>query len=157
MLLNKSMMVLVTLALFTGIVALGAGAASAGTAKNSNTSGYVVIPVSPDTFSTVGQISPMVSQYSIVQGQTNWHTKYIGSGCPGYYADLNWGNPSNSLQLTIFTPDGATLGPYYDSSDGQTNGRILLYITKGGGNLPVGTYYHEVYGLSVSGVQYYTF
>jgi hypothetical protein len=39
------------------------------------------------------------STYTIRQYQTNWHGKYISSGCPGYYLDLNWGNSANSLQL----------------------------------------------------------
>jgi hypothetical protein len=93
---------------------------------------------------------------TIRQGQTNWHGKYISQGLPGYYADLNWGNSANSLQLRIYCPDGSVKGPYYDNADGRIDGRINLYIHADGG-LPGGTYYHEVYGYSVYGIEDYTF
>jgi hypothetical protein len=94
---------------------------------------------------------------SIRQYQTNWHGKYISPGCPGYYLDLNWGNSANSLQLRVYGADGKVYGPFYDSSDGRMDGRILFWVSSYSGTIPSGTYYHEVYGQRVSGVEDYTF
>jgi hypothetical protein len=69
--------------------------------------------------------------------------------------DLYWGNPSNSLSLTAIAPDG-TIGPFYDSSDGVTDGRIYLTISRTGGIAP-GTWVFRVYGVSVVGTQSYNF
>jgi hypothetical protein len=63
---------------------------------------------------------------SISQGQTNWYTYAISSGTSSLTVDLNWGNPANSLALTVIAPDG-TIGPYYDTSG---TGRITLLIKK---------------------------
>jgi hypothetical protein len=71
------------------------------------------------------------------------------------HIDLNWGNPSNSLRLKIYTPDGYTLGPYYDNADGSIDGRINIYVNNPNG-IAQGTWYYEVYGYSVSGTQSYT-
>ena len=68
--------------------------------------------------------------------------------------DLYWGNPSNSLRLIIFTPDGYVLGPFYDSSDGSTNGEVYINICRDNG-VAQGNWYTEVYGYSVSGLQSY--
>ena len=66
---------------------------------------------------------------SITQGQSNWYSYVVPSGKTSITTDLNWGDTSDSLSLTIFAPDG-TLGPYYDSADGVTNGRINLAISR---------------------------
>jgi len=78
--------------------------------------------------------------------------------------DLKWGNPSNSLRLTIYSPDGYVFGPYFDNADGVINGRINLNINNPNG-IAKGTWYYEVYevyegyevyGYSVIGTQSYT-
>ena len=70
--------------------------------------------------------------------------------------DLNWGNSASSLRLRILTPDGYTLGPFYDISDGIIDGRINVYIGRDGG-VAQGTYQSEVYGERVIGTEDYTF
>jgi len=97
----------------------------------------------------------LFSSGSISQGQTNWYTTAVSSGKTSFNTDLYWGNPSNSLALTIYAPD-SVLGPYYDSADGATDGRIRLRFSKPLG-LTTGTWYSGVYGQSVSGVQSYTY
>lgn len=92
----------------------------------------------------------------IVQGQGAWYSNYIPS-CSGFYVDVNWGNPANSLQLTIYAPDGSVIGPVYDGADSRIDGRIYLFVAKQYGNVPAGTYYGKVYGYQVSGSQSYTF
>jgi len=92
---------------------------------------------------------------SITQGRTNWHTKSVSSFITSLNVDLNWGNPSNSLRLKIYSPDGYTFGPYYDNFDGSYNGRINFYINNANG-IAKGTWYYEVYGDRVSGTQTYS-
>jgi hypothetical protein len=160
MLLKKGTIVLVLLVLLVSVGIASASAAKANPPKNGDSNGLTIVSgysaQSPNTFSALGTVSPMTSLYTIRQGQTNWHGKYISQGLPGYYCDLNWGNSANSLQLRIYTADGHVYGPYYDNADGRIDGRIYLWVSKSGG-LPGGTYYHEVYGYRVSGVEDYTF
>ncbi len=157
MLIKRSLVVLVLLVLLAGTVMVSAGAVKADPGKKSDelviVSGYSMEPVI--TQDAAMSVSAM-SIYTIRQFQTNWHSKYINQGCPGYYLDLNWGNSANSLQLRVYTPDGRVYGPFYDGSDGRVDGRIYLWVWKTGG-LPGGNYYHEVYGYRVSGVEDYTF
>jgi hypothetical protein len=85
---------------------------------------------------------------------TNWETKPVSSYITTLNADLFWGNPSNSLQLMIYSPDGYVFGPFYDDSDGYHDGQIDLNIYNSNG-IAEGTWYYEVYGYSVSGTQSY--
>lgn len=120
--------------------------------SSASDSGYTVEP-----HQDVG-LSPMSIQTvytSITQGVTNWHTKAVSSSITTLVVDLNWGNPANSLRLTIYSPNGYTFGPYYDSSDGTSNGRINLNIVNSAG-IPQGTWYYEVYGAGVTGTQSYS-
>jgi hypothetical protein len=103
----------------------------------------------PDT------IRPMIVYGSISQGQTQWQSKLVNYYTTSLPFDLYWGNPSNSLRLRIFTPDGYVLGPFYDASDGTYNGEIYLAVTRSGG-VAQGTWYTEVYGDRVSGSQSYS-
>lgn len=91
----------------------------------------------------------------VVQGQTCWHYNIVSGYYTSLNVDLNWGNPSNSLRLKVYSPDGHTFGPYYDSSDGSINGRINIYIRNSNG-IAQGAWVYEVYGYSVSGTQSYT-
>ena len=68
--------------------------------------------------------------------------------------DLNWGDQTDSLRLTIHTADGYVLGPYFDNADGATDGRINLDITNPNG-IAKGTWNYEVYGYSVDGTEDY--
>jgi len=83
------------------------------------------------------------------------YSRVISSGTSSMVVDLNWVNTANSLSLTIVAPD-ETLGPYYDLSDGQTDGRISLGISSSAGLTP-GTWKFYVKGDRVSGVQTYNF
>jgi hypothetical protein len=100
-------------------------------------------------------ISPMTVYSTITQGMTNWHTKSVTSFITTLNVDLRWGNPSNSLRLKIYSPDGYVFGPYYDSFDGYTDGRINLNIINTNG-IARGTWYYEVYGDRVAGTQAYS-
>ncbi|HII00406.1 TPA: hypothetical protein HA351_01715, partial [Methanosarcinaceae archaeon] len=71
--------------------------------------------------------------------------------------DLNWGDTSDSLTLSISTPSGSNLGTYHDNSDGTVNGRIHLSIDPAQGYVEQGTWKFKVYGESVSGTEEYTF
>ncbi len=92
---------------------------------------------------------------TITQGQTNWHTKDVTTFITTLNVDLNWGNPSNSLRLRIYSPDGCVFGPYFDIDDGSINGRINRYINNPNG-IAKGTWRYEVYGYSVVGTQSYS-
>jgi hypothetical protein len=112
--------------------------------------------VTPATNLTLPDIIRPMTQSTITQSQINLYSTYISPGTSSLTTDLNWGNPSNSLSLTIIAPD-ETLGPYYDASDGTLNGRIDLMVTNPGGSLTPGTWEFEVYGNHVQGPQIYNF
>ncbi len=92
----------------------------------------------------------------ICQGETKWGYKTISGYVKTLGAVIWWGNPSNSLRVRIFTPDGYVLGPVYDNWDGVLDGKIPVTISREGG-LAQGTYGYEIYGDRVSGMQYFTF
>ena len=102
----------------------------------------------------IPSLTPLVSS-TITQGQVVAYSRGVSSGTTSMNMDLNWGNPANSLSLTIVAPD-ATLGPYYDSADGITNGRIALSVSSPAG-LTAGTWKFYVSGYSVTGTQAYSF
>jgi hypothetical protein len=114
--------------------------------------GYIVNPAQDLNLPSV--VLPM-SSGTISQGQTLFYSKYVPAGTTLLVPDLNWGDPTDSLTLTISAPD-ATLGPYSDASDGLINGRIYLSVSKPSG-LSAGTWYFRVYGEQVNGVQSYSF
>ncbi len=114
--------------------------------------GYSVTPAGNLHLPAV--VSPMTAG-TITQGETDWYAVVVPSGRSSITVDLYWGNPSNSLSLTAIAPDG-TIGPFYDSSDGATDGRIYLTISRAGGIAP-GTWYFRVYGVTVLGTQSYNF
>ncbi|MCK9581462.1 MAG: peptidase domain-containing protein [Methanoregula sp.] len=114
--------------------------------------GYTVLPGPAGNTESFGIQSVFAT---ITQGATNWHTKSISSYITSLNVDLNWGNPSNSIRLKVYSPDGYTFGPYYDSFDGSNNGRINFYINNPNG-IALGTWYYEVYGDRVTGTQTYS-
>jgi hypothetical protein len=114
--------------------------------------GYIVKPVEN---TSINSMSIQSIYATITQGMTNWHTKTVSSCITSLNVDLNWGNSGNSLRLKIYSPDGYTFGPYYDSFDGVNDGRINLNIINNNG-IAQGTWYYEVYGNSVTGTQAYS-
>ena len=102
--------------------------------------GTIALPVAPDRVSS-----------SIRQGQTLSYSTAVPVGKTRFTSDLSWGNVATGLTLTIDSP-GGTFGPYSDATDGTTDGRILLRITRAGG-LPSGTWWSDIYGQTVSGSQ----
>jgi hypothetical protein len=69
----------------------------------------------------------------IAAGDTNWHSASVGNAVKSLNVDLKWNNPGGKLRLMVYTPDGKVLGPYYDDSDGTTDGRINLNIANPSG------------------------
>lgn len=114
--------------------------------------GYVVSTIDEDT--RCADIARL-SVSTITQGQRDYYSTYVPSGKTSFSHYLSWGSVSNSLALTIGTPSGI-LGTYYDSSDGSTDGRINLRITRAGGLAP-GTWPSSVYGHRVSGTETYSY
>lgn len=96
------------------------------------------------------------SMDSLVQGETDYFSKYVPAGTSQLVVDLNWGTPANSLALMITSPTGQ-YGPYHDGSDGRTDGRIVLSITRSGQALPAGTWTFGIFGERVTGVEDYSF
>ena len=117
---------------------------------------YIVSPSTENSFDTESFIFPQRSTQSISQGQTITHNVNVGSGVNYLEADLNWGDTSDSLTLSVYTPSGSKIGTYRDSSDGSVNGRIHLNIDPSQGYVQQGTWSFKVYGESVSGTQSYT-
>ena len=133
--LRKSGIIFVMLIAVAIMVTASASAVSADTTQKTGTNGWVVTPseiqahklsriystgVSSSSISTLSAanvFSPGVNY--IIQGQTSGTLAHMYLARPEFTVDLNWGNSANSLQLTVFAPDGSVLGPYYDSADGR--------------------------------------
>jgi len=148
---NKRMLTVFLLSVVLVTAAIGSASALSVDLNKANNGGYTVTPATD----TIRAVSPMTVSDSISQGETNWHSQDVNVFSTSLHVDLNWGNPSNSLRLKIYTPDGYTLGPYYDNADGPIDGRINIYVNNPNG-IAQGTWYYEVYGYSVSGTQSYT-
>lgn len=119
--------------------------------KNENT--YSTTPANISDINE-GAVRTKTVYNTIKQGQTKWHTKSLGHYTTTY-THLNWGDTSDSLKLTIYTPDGKILGPYFDNSDGSLNGRIDLCIRNSNG-LATGTWSYRICGQRVSNIQEYS-
>nr|WP_321498002.1 peptidase domain-containing protein [uncultured Methanolobus sp.] len=102
-----------------------------------------------------GGISIMSLSNYITQGETNWHSTYVGTYTDTLTVDLNWGDTSDSLKLYVYSPSNELFGPYYDNSDGRKNGRIRVNIYNGNG-IEQGTWMYRVYGYSVIGTEDYS-
>lgn len=101
---------------------------------------------------------PVIDIYdSITQGQTKTYYTDVGTGVNWLEVDLNWGDKTDSLSLTIYKPSGSSIGTYYDSSDGIIDGRIHIDIVPSQGYVESGRWRFEVYGVSVVGTEDYTF
>ncbi|AKB54123.1 hypothetical protein MSBR2_1287 [Methanosarcina barkeri 227] len=124
---------------------------------NSTGENYIVSPWIENSFDIENSLLSILSTQSISQGQTITHNVNIGSGVNYLEVDLNWGDTSDSLTLSVYTPSGSKLGTYHDSSDGSVNGRIHFSIDPSQGYVQQGTWKFKVYGESVSGTQSYTF
>ncbi len=145
----KKIGIIAILLLFSATMAVAA--VSEDKIKTAKTGGYTVGPAN----GTGEDIGILWVNATITQGQTNWHTKDVTTFITTLNVDLNWGTPSNSLRLTIYSPDGYVFGPYFDIDDGSINGRINRYINNPNG-IAKGTWHYEVYGYSVSGTEDYS-
>ena len=112
------------------------------------TDAYIVTPASNDSKPPIVPLT----QGTITQGETDWHSLYVPPGVDELWVDLTWGDPSNSLTLTIYPPGGPTLGPYHDAGDAE----IFLCISRSSG-LASGIWDFKVYGEHVQGVEDYSF
>lgn len=118
---------------------------------------YVVSPWIENSLDTGDSIFGILSTQYITQGQTITHNVNVGSGIDYLEVDLNWGDTSDSLALSIYTPSGSKIGTYHDDSDGSVNGRIHINIDPSQGYVEQGIWKFKVYGESVSGTEEYTF
>lgn len=59
--------------------------------------------------------------------KTALFSKYVAAGIPYIIVSLYSNDPADPVSMTVITPD-KTLGPFYDVSDGKTDGRIDLKI-----------------------------
>lgn len=112
---------------------------------------YMIIPAAIDSNS----VGIRTVTDTITQGETNWHAKQVNTYTQNLLIDLNWGDTSDSLRLKVYNPSNTLIGTFYDSADGQKNGRIRIYLKNSNG-IPQGTWNYQVYGYSVSGVEDYT-
>ncbi len=113
--------------------------------------GYKILPAE----STNNDIGMKSIYDTITQGETNWHGKIISTYTQTLIINLNWGDTSDSLRLSVYNPSGSRIGTYYDSADGTKNGRIKLNIINSNG-IEKGTWRYRVYGYSVSGTEDYS-
>ncbi|PKL58784.1 MAG: peptidase domain-containing protein [Methanomicrobiales archaeon HGW-Methanomicrobiales-5] len=138
----------ISLTILICIALLVSGVSALNVEKTGN---YTVTPAGDLRFPSM---TPFVTS-TISQGQVVAYSRVVSPGTSSMITDLNWGNPANSLSLTIVAPDGV-LGPFYDSADGTTNGRIALSISSPTGLTP-GTWKFYIEGYHVTGTQTYSF
>jgi len=147
-----------------GLIAVPTVSAEKGYSENSKNKvvldsadkNYIVSPWIENSSGTENLLSILLTQ-SVSQGQTITNNVNVGSGVNYLEVDLNWGDTSDSLTLSIYTPSGSKLGTYRDNSDGSVNGRIRINIDPSQGYVQQGTWKFKVYGESISGTQSYTF
>jgi len=144
---------LLTVLLLSGMMAVAIANVASASESDVNSSYGVYTVTSASGHTSFNQYRTISS--SITQGQTNWHYQNINGYYTSLNVDLNWGYSANSLQLTIYSPDGYVFGPFYDIDDGVSDGRINLYINNPNG-IAQGNWGYRVYGYSVSGTESYT-
>ncbi|WP_440948032.1 hypothetical protein ACSAZL_07255 [Methanosarcina sp. T3] len=152
------------LCIIIGLTAVPAVSAKGECAVNSNTEDtldsagkyYIVSPWIENSDDADATFSVRSTQY-ITQGQTITHSITVGPGINYLEVDLNWGDTSDSLTLSVYTPSGSKLGTYRDNYDGSVNGRIHFSIDPAQGYVEQGIWKFKVYGESVSGSEGYTF
>lgn len=152
MLFKRSAIALVLLVLLVGLMAASASAANANTARKPGDDGVII---THEKGLSPGTIMPMSVSGSIMQGEVDWWSRGLWGYQTDMYIALYWGNPSNSLRMRIYSPDGYVYGPFYDNCDGKLDGFIPCHLHRSYG-LPQGTYYVEIYGDRVYGIQSYT-
>jgi hypothetical protein len=91
---------------------------------------------------------------TITSGETVYHDATVNGSSTSLNVDLKWENPNDSMRLTIYTPDGHVLGPYYDSSDGKTDNAINLEIDNPSG-VASGTWIFKVVDTGTTGKDEY--
>ena len=77
----------------------------------------------------------VVRHDAATEGATAMYSKNVSDTTPFIIADLYSGDKDDPLSLFIITPD-RTIGPFTDASDGRTDGRIYLKISRAGGLKP---------------------
>lgn len=119
---------------------------------------YIVTPAEESSPSNSNSIISAMSTQYIGQGQTIVHQISTGPTRRSYIeVDLNWGDKSDSLTLTVYSPSGC-LGTYNDKYDGVVNGRIHINIKSPKGYIePNQIWKFNVCGASVRGTEDYTF
>jgi hypothetical protein len=88
---------------------------------------------------------------SVTEGEKRSFHRQMPANLTRFTYDLFWQDPTSSLKLTIFAPDGM-MGPYYDDSDGIVNGRIYVQVSREDGIAP-GDWYAVVEGERINGTQ----
>jgi len=89
----------------------------------------------------------------IVQGKTKYNKAKVNQKAIYLDISLSWGNKKNILNLTIFSPTGASYGPYKAKS---TNKIVLRIKPKTGKYLQGGNWKLNVFGKSIIRTEYYT-
>lgn len=118
---------------------------------------YIVNPWVENSSDMEDSAFSILSTQYITQGQTKTHYVSVGSGINYLEVDLNWGDTSDFLTLSVYTSSGSKIGTYRDNYDGSMNGRIHFSIDPSQGYVQQGTWMFKVYGESVSGTEDYTF
>ena len=75
---------------------------------------------------------------SIREGQTMYYYSDVESGANWLEVDLDWGDSTDSLSLTIYAPNGSNIRTYYDANDEIVDGRIHLDIVPNQGYVEPG-------------------
>lgn len=89
-------------------------------------------PADPETRVTDSDFTGM---HHSPEQNTAIFSKYVSPDLPYILVDLNSGDLTDPLSLSIITPD-RVLGPYTDESDGKIDGRIYLQISESDGMTP---------------------
>ena len=79
----------------------------------------------------------------LIPGEDRYFSDLIVPGQTRQYVRVSW-DESSTLNLTIYTPDGA-YGPYQDEADGKNDHTVFLKFAASDG-LDPGRWYYQVSG-----------
>lgn len=144
----KSKMLIVA-ALLCACLLVPAGAAADLADRN-----YLVTAGYDEFIDALDSVSIQSQTYTISQNGIQWFSVDVPMGTTKIALKLDWGDTSDVLALTVYDPL-SSVGTYYDSDDGITDGCTCISLSQSFGILP-GEWYLRVVGEDVEGTEDYT-
>lgn len=81
-------------------------------------------------------------KHTLAPDEKRYFSTPVREGVTHHWIDIRWDASAGDLMLYVYPPDGC-LGPYTDSDDGESDGRIFLDVSSSEGLTP-GAWYYEI-------------